>query len=47
MQLASGPPTINITRIAKISITTIFYLVAQSNVAANVSSTVIQAMRVG
>jgi hypothetical protein len=47
MYVTSGGPGLNITRIASISVTTTFYLVAQSNVAASVSSTYIQAMRVG
>jgi hypothetical protein len=47
INISAGGPALNITRIPKISVTTIFYLVAQSNVVTNVSSTVLQAMRVG
>jgi hypothetical protein len=47
MQIVSGPPVINVTRIATISVTTTFYLVAQASQAANVTSTYIQVMRVG
>jgi hypothetical protein len=48
MQNVSGGGTcINITRIASISSTTTFYLVAQASTVANISSAYFQVMRVG
>ena len=43
----SGSPTINITRISTVVTNTTFYLVAQANGVSNLSSSVIQVVRVG
>jgi len=43
----SGAPVLNVTRLSNISTTTTFYLVAQASGTASVSSTIIQATRVG